>query len=663
MKKSFLFFLCVLFCFSLFAQNGKIVSQRTSEKNLTSLIFNYYNSLETQPTKKNAKVIIDSMVPYFEQVKSSSKEPLKDAYYALLIDSFFIVEDWKNIQTYYLLMQNPDDYYTYIYTQSLYQELMYSKLEKFLFTYTQKNQNDTKFLILHANVLAKQANFLQAKLIYEKLYIQNVLKNEDLFDYAIVLYNLNEYKDSLNIAKNTKTLETQYLLGINYVNLDEYKEAINALQKYNQTANKNSSFYELSLFYQGYCAYKLNNYKEAFNLLDSYSQISTDIPLTRQAYELAARSCLMLQDFKNASKQAEKLINVCFVTEEKQKAVIFCAEIYKDSNEWEKAINLLKPYSLDKTDFGVTCLLILAQIYEKSNQINKAYDVYDQIINEHSSKTKKENAIQNRAKLCYSQKDYKQASKFFYMYVLNYNKTYLFYEEALYLLGECYYKSKDWSQCINFSNKLLNDFPTSVYFYGATKNLFFSYYENQNYTKAKETAQILIQKFNKQAKQDNIDYYLEIILSLSQGESKKIAETKLLFQKNGEYKTLEGRNYAYGLFNLYKEDGNNKEALLIAKNIYNYEQSLQLQEYINFAKIVEYISQNSENTKKPDLLIKAAGYYKKANDQKGAATCLYNAVEVFVELKKTGDAKETANTLKKLYPSSRQAQNVEFLLQ
>lgn len=114
---------------------------------------------------------------------------------------------------------------------------------------------------------------------------------------------------------------------------------------------------------------------------------------------------------------------------------------------------------------------------------------------------------------------------------------------------------------------------------------------------------------------------------------------------------------------MYVKDDNRTEAKKIAGPLYNSNAKRDAREYYYLGKIAEFYAKGEQGTKQAEYYLKAVEYYRLSSKDTSSeeAVALYSAVDAFLKDKKTADARETANVLKKLYPDSRQAKNVDKL--
>lgn len=645
--------------------NKAVAVASTSDTVLMAKVYDAKITLEENPMSPSAATqVSDSLLQISSEVRASKLKGLSDSYYSVLMHSYAIVQSWSEVLDTYDSVKNPDEFCVYLKALAYYKLDNFNKAEQFLvqnlYASGKRSFEKSELALLYANILGWQKKYEASKEIYERFYVLEQFDDKDYLDFAKILYNLCDYKKALEVSQKSKAPQVQYFCGLCYLNLEQYKEAFDSFAAYS-SKNQKGEFYELSSFYKAYSSYKLGKYKEAYSLFDDFAASTTDLSLARQAYELLARSAVLCSNFEMAGKWAENLVKICFNEEEKQKALIFCAQIYADNQNVTKAISTLQPYTNEKSDFALECLFTMAQIYEKSFKNDEADEIYNQIVNSYSGKELAEEAMYKRGQLAYTQNNYSTAAKHFALYISKYPYS-KHIEEAFYLCGECYLRCKDYDNSIRYSKTLVTKYPSSVYLYGANKNLFQAYYEQGQYTQAQTTAKFLMNNFNSQAVKDGIPYQLKVLNSMSDGKSIAIAEKLAEYEKYGEAGTKNGRLAGYELLDLYIKEGENQAALKLARLLYNTKASRDSDENEGMGKVIVFLTPYYESDEQPSMYIKAAEYFKKSGNDTNAASSLYMAVEAFVEIGKNADARETALTLKKLYPESRQAKNVDVLL-
>lgn len=643
--------------------------QRAKDEELVAKILSAKALIDENPTSTvAANNALNIIMPLEDEIlvsknRGTKNETIINSYVSLLTHCYAILGDWSNVRYYAPQLNGIDENAIYFEAISYVEYQQYGEAEQILGNYFYKNGRkfESKDLnLLYAQVLAKQKKYTAAQEIYEKIGISQ-LDSVQKMNLGKVYYNLQKYDDAVNVIKLSKESYQDYMLGICYLNLNEWKSAYNSFNTYVTKNGRKALYSEVSEFYKAYSTYKMGSYKDAYAQFSDFADGTSEIALARQAYELGAKSAVLFSDYTKAAKLAEKLIKISFKDEEIHNAVLFCAEIYTECQNYTMAETTLNPYINEKSDFGLTCLFTLAQIHEKAGQYSKADDIYLQIQEKFSTEEMAEEAAYKDSELFYAQNDYVTAAKRFSAYIKKYPRG-KYIEAAYYFSGECYLRCKEYNLSIINSKNIVTKYPSSVYMYGANKNLFQAYYESEDYSNALKIAKTLVNNYNSQAVQDGIPYQIKILNSIVEGNKKSIAEKQAEVEKFGGLETKNGRLAAYDLLNLYIEESEDDFALALAKNLQKKANGKDADEAFGLGQVTEYIADCGKEDEKPALYIKAAEYYRLSGKDKGnAPAVLYKAVSAFLELRQTGDARETANALKKLYPESRQAKNVDAL--
>lgn len=646
-------------------------SEFTNDEQLFFVIYEAKTKLELYKNDSNysevLKDVLDKLKKYDVNLKNSKLNGIKESFFSTRLYCNILLNNIDEAKDDYSKIKNPDEYCSYLIAYGYFTvEKDYEKSKSYLDNYLQKEEQasfklmETK--LLYAKNLLHMNNVSDASNIYSMLYEEHKLSSDDIFEYAKILFIQEKYQSAENKALESKNPLMNYFCGLCSINTRQWDKAEKYLSLYLQ---KNASIYgylDSASYYKAYAVYRMGKYKEAYKLFTTFADSTTELTFARHAYEIAAKCAVYESDFKNASIQAEKLVKISFKDDDKQKAVIFCAEIYLDCKEYDKAYELLLPYTYDKSDFSLQCYKIIAEIYVKTNDIERAQTVYEKIIKTYPNTQDAQDAYFKRAELYYANNNFAKAASFYSDYISKYsNGSYL--EASYYFCGESYLKINEYEKCVNQNKKLISKYPKSIYTYGAYKNLFTAYYELKNFVEAEKCAEYMMSNFKSQAVSDGIPEKLDIISIVKNGTSKEIAEKKVEFEKAGGAKKLEGRMIGYELFNLYVESDNYSEAKKLADILYVESITRDKKEYYYLGLICEFYAKNESGAKQAQFYLKAVEFYRMSSEDTSQkeAVALYSAVDAFLKDNKTADAKETAQVLKKLYPESRQAKNVDKL--
>lgn len=619
----------------------------------------YFASVESETpiiTIYKAKILLDRdnnpakaeelLLPIENEVRKSTVDNISDSYYAILLECKFQQKKWNDITSVFGKIKNPDEKSVYILSAYYYQKKDYKKVGE-------------STGLLYASALCKNGDYTKACGVYAEL------KNVSI-DYAKALFACGRYSEAYEIAKSSKDLQKEYVCGICQVNLRNWELAKNHFTNYIKQASGKPEFNKLGLFYKGYTEYCLEDYKNSYNSFVRYGSEapSTQIRYLRQGYEYAAKAALQNGDFKSAAIQAENVVRNSVTTEEKQKAVLFGAEVYTDNKDYEKALEILSPYINEKNDFAAQTLFMTAKIYEKKNNLSQADNIYERIINEFSRTEYAEEAAYRTGEVFYTHEDYATALNRFTTYIYKYASG-KFSDAAMFFGGDCALRIGEIDKTVMLTNTMLQKYTNSVYAYGANKNLLAAYEIQENYVQALEVAKLLVKNYPEQAADDQIGKKLIQIEKLVGGTDKRVVEKQSEYEKAKGVSTKKGRIAGTQLVQLYAENSyTQKDAFDLAMEILPKQTAADERIYAasNAEFIADYYRKNTENQKAAQMYLTAAEYYRSIDNSEKAAVTLYGAAEAFSAEGMMGDARETAALLKQLYPESRQAQKVDRII-
>lgn len=594
---------------------------------------------------KNYSQAEELLIQNEQVIKKSQIKNINDSYYSLLLKCKYLQNKWDEIPLFFAKLTSPSTEDIYELSVYHYRKGEYSKVDK--------STGE-----LYASALCKLGKFNQACLVYDELKLNTI-------DYAKALFAAGRYQESYKVASITDDVQKDYVRGLCQINLKNWKDATTCLSSYIKQRSSNSDFMKLSFFYKGYSEYCAGSFKDSYASFVRYTLESGDeiTNYVRKSYEYAAKSALQNGDFQNAAVQADKLIKVSYDEKEKQRAIIFNAEILIDYGDYEKAVSSLQPYTKQKNDFAVQALFVTARIYEKQGNLTNADRVYTQIYESFSRSEYAEEAMFKSGEIFYTNKDYASALTRLNKYIYRYPDG-KFSQAALFYSGDSAYGLGEIDKSIVLNKTLLQKYSDSVYAYAASKNLLSAYYEQENYRQALLTAREIVQKFPKQAGDDEINKKVAQLEKIVNGTDKRIVEKQSEYERLGKSGTKKGRIAGSELVKLYAESSyTQKEAYDLANEILAKQTSDDEVSYAaeNAEIIADFLRKDNQNKKAAEMYLKAARYFRSAGNSSEAASVLYSAVEAFVVEGLEGDASETSKLLKQLYPNSRQAEKVDRL--
>ena len=520
---------------------------------------------------------------------------------------------------------------------------------------------------LYARLLAANQKLDKAEAVYASLDKNQKLDKDSQMEYAKVLYHQKKWKETLKVlAAQSRNPLFPYISGLCQYNLKNYSSAYDYLDVYQKSKTAKAEYKKLAIFYKGVSAYKMGSYQTAYSDLSGYVKAYTAADsYLYQAYELAAKSALMQSEFKNAAAMARGMINSAQSTAQKQNAIIYCSEILTDCKDYDGAINLLSEYTAEKSNFAVKCISAIAKVYEKKGELTKADEQYSIIQRDYKGSGVAEDAAYRSGEIFYSAEKYSEAESRFTKYMYNYvNGRYV--DAAYYFSGDCNMKTGDYDKSIMQNTTLVSKYPSSIYSYGAYKNLLQAYYTQENYRDALSTARLLVRDFKEQASGDGIGQRVVDLERIVGGTDREVVEKLGEYERAGKTASKKGRNAGSELVQLYARHDENDTALALALELLQYQKDGDEMYYAaqnaDFAAGCYY--KTNESRKAAEYYLKAAEYYRASGQDKDdkAAAALYSAVDSFISAGLKGDAQVTANLLVELYPQTKQGQKVMNLL-
>lgn len=559
------------------------------------------------------------------EVEVSEDVSLKDAYYALLIRCYALTQNWALI---------PE---------------CYNKIN-------QKNNNIIYFTA-HAHFYLKNYDKV-IELLENKSYLQELYK----FSLAIQSFKAGDYSKSLKVSQSLKDPLSNYLCGLNHINLKNWKKAISSFDLYLKSNPKNKY---LSLFYKGYAEFLLTQNKQSlasFNqFINDFSENNYDNKYLKFAYEYSIRNAMNLDQKETVFKYADLLMLNAKSEVEKYNTAIFVAEIYSDYSEYQKAIDILIPFTKNASEDKVSVIYALANLYERNEDFDNAHNLYNSIYKKYPKNAYGPLALYRQAQVYFATKDYKNAENCFYKFIYDYpNDENLV--AAMYYCSECYLQNDKKQNALMMCNSIITNYQNSTYEYAAYNTMLSLYYHFENYGEALNIANILIKKYPSQVYDDGVVEKQKELSKIVAGADKEIAKKYGEYSKLGK-NSIKGRIVGTELVTLYANNNQSEESFLLATQLI----PLQSDEKETFYKaqnlenVAAYYKNKTEYKKAAEFYLQATEAYRITDKIKPAET-LYICVECFSLAKMRGDAEETAKLLIELYPETKYAKNVKMLI-
>lgn len=585
-----------------------------------------------------------------ETLKKDSEEISDSVYTELLICAFNLRSEKKyfsKIPDYYNKVKNPDYNCKYILSAYYYEQKEYNKV-------LSEVQN------LYASALCKMNEYAKACEVYGKIE-DNSFQKADYAEYAKALFYCGEYSAAYEKIHKSDDSEKEYIAGLCCINLHEWTKSKNHFAAYIKNQSGKNGFIPQSFYYKGIAEFSLGENRDSYSSFVRYISEAPQANNILKAYEYAAKNALLNKDSKNAYYYANKMLEKSSSQNDREYAVIFLSEIYSDFNDFAEAEKFLLEYEKGREEFNARIKMLLAELYQRQGKISSADIEYQNLIKENPKSAFVQEAMYRNGELFYLNDDFESALNRFSSYIYKYpNGDY--YQQTLFYAGECAYKIGEYERSIMFCKTLLQNSPNGIYSFSASTNLLNSYYAKTDYSLALDLAKQMMKDFPKESEASGIAKKISELELIVKGTSPKVVEKKTEYEKNGGVKTLEGRIAGSELVQLYSQNPiTANDAFELAMEILPKQTSKNESKYAaqNSEIIADYYRANGNNSLAAKYYLDAAKLYRTCGDENGAASVLYSATECFVHERLAGDAKETADLLKELYPQSRYAERVD----
>ncbi|MBQ5999163.1 MAG: tetratricopeptide repeat protein [Treponema sp.] len=577
-----------------------------------------------------------------------------DSYYKLRVKYAVFQKNWNDVKKFAELIEYSDDFTNYYVALAQYETGDYAASAKLL-----SGRDDE----LYALSLARQQKLKEAAGVYGSSDKKSAITPEERLNYAKVLLLSGRYKEAQIEANKCGLNEGKYILGLAQFNTWNWNYAEDNFASYLKNIDKKDSAQKKSVsyarFYQGYAQYRQGKFAQAFENLMSFIAEYPSHELLWNAEMTVANTAVQLGKFESGINMADAAIRSATNNQNKEEAVLLCAEIYSDAGKYEKALNLLSSYSKQKNTFGMKCLYAMAQIYEKIKQSDLADAKYKEMADRFGSEKMAEEAMYRRGEMYFALSEYDAALKRFTEYSSRYSGG-SYIESSWYFSAECLDKLENKSRAILQYQALIKKFPESTYVYASARKLVDLYRAEGKYKNALENASFLLEKFGEQARNDGIAAIASDLEKLASGKNEEIVRLENAYRNAGGNSSAAGRKAGTELAVAYANStATANEAVKLAEQILPLQKKSLKTESFYAAKNADILGQayrlKNRNKLSAEMFLSAAEYYRMNGKDGLAAAALYGAYDAFIAANMIGDANETARTIKSLYPSSIQA--------
>lgn len=489
-----------------------------------------------------------------------------------------------------------------------------------------------------------------------------ILENASLENRMILLLKNKNYNEVIRISSaipsNQLSKDEQYLLGLAFLGLGNYKEAENYLGL--------DSVY--ALYYTAISQYAQGKNTESYN---NFLKVTQEYPAHRLGIEshiYAAKCCIISKDYENAEKQARFAINKSINVSQKSEAALLLANLYQEQGKYQEGISLLKSLTNSYNQEIIPLKFKLSDLYYLSGDFSGANSTLESIQSFYAGTNYAEEAAFRRGQLYLDKKDYYYAKQLF-SYCVNNFPSGNFIQQALYSQALATEKLGQEDEAVLLYQKITSLYPNSIYTFNSYESLAFLFYEKEEYERSLSIINYIQEKFPNEtffSSVNNLKPQLELLLS---GTDKNLVDLVQQWNSNKRAETLAGMKAGVELATKYLvsvEDAPKgvdilKEILSkISENTTSYEKAKIASEANNLLALYHCI--NADYVFGSEYYLKAASFLMGINGEQ-AAESMYKAALALSNANKYQDVRLIYNKMSAIYPNSAWTNKTYSLLQ
>ncbi len=520
---------------------------------------------------------------------------------------------------------------------------------------------------LYGKCLFQNGETEKSLALFEKLRKNNLLTEDELVDYSIILFCAGKTSESTKTASLSKSEGGLYMTALNYFNQKEWKSAADAFSKYIKTF-PHAEKISYAEFYLGYSEYRLGDYESSIRTLQGFTLRHPSHSRVWDACMTCADAMLHEKKLEDAAMQAERAISVSKNEKEKEESILLCVSVYSDMKRYQKAIDILSLSRNEKNEFSVRCRYQIADIYARLGKISESDAVFAEIQNRFRSSALADESSYRRGELYYSAGRYDEAVKRFSEYQKMFPAG-QFLDSAVYYIADCHVKSGSDAKAIVQYDFLLSSYPESVFVTEALKALAGIYRRQKRYSEAANCMKLLFEKSESFVEKTQIKKEISFLNNLADGDDEDIALLDLAYGQKGGASTQEGRVSGTELAEkLLVSGGDDEKILLITGEILSALHDLEISpsDIMCKARVLfveaKIFRKRNDGRNAAEKFLESASHAEKCHDGVIAEKSLYGAVEAYDVAGMKDDAKAVFRKFMEMYPESIYLKNAERIV-
>ena len=493
---------------------------------------------------------------YMEQCSEGSDDYFKTSYGLAAL--YAKNGDWTDAMA--LLEQEngykpADEQWRYLYAQGLFNQKDYdgctAQAASFLEDYpASAYYNDA--VLLAARCYRDSGNLGKAQEYYEKLISADGYGFTKA-EYISVLFNQRKYTAVTSLrytAEENNSPVFLYYRGLSFVILDSYDKGIPLLEKLN-TGSVDASLQPYVLFYLGWSKYRMSKFNDA---LANYKELFQKYPnseMVTSAKYTAGWCAFSTGDFAQATSYFSDYAVRSEYASDRNKGLFMSARSQRRAGQTNKAILTLgEVIASESGGYWKEAYFELGDLFLETGAVDKAIDAYGAVFKRDPEDPDGFRGMLEAGKAAYSAKRYEQAVTLFRTLRDSGLKTDKMVD-VYYYWGLAYRDEGKQYSAILIWDKLVENYPKSVYVFEVQVSIASMYQEMGEFKKAADIYAKLITQFPDDSSNIQIDVELDKLKFMIQGQSDREAALSARIGKLKGASTKDGRTAIIELGKLY----------------------------------------------------------------------------------------------------------------
>lgn len=302
------------------------------------------------------------------------------------------------------------------------------------------------------------------------------------------------------------TTKISYYLGKSYIELKEYKKAIDALKN---ISNRTSPVYPASLLDLATAYEKTDQLTESVNLLKTFVKEFPDSEIVPSVRLRLSTSLIKLKKYEDAIVELQAVLHNPCASETKEKAYYQLCWCYSNIGDFEKVLSTANKFMdlFPESDYITEVIFLQAEASFETKNYRDSLAFYKKVIDRNDSEKCSAESYYRAGVISAMENDYIDSIKYFETFIERY-KTHKMANYVHVKLGEIYEKLKDYDVAIKHYIAYTEALPDGEYVEYSTFHLALCYFYLERYESMASTFAEFTERFPESLRHGEAMYYL-----------------------------------------------------------------------------------------------------------------------------------------------------------